>query len=134
MPMPDEPAGKTSSLPLLYSRHAMKVARGEVVVIFLALIRTLTSCYQLKTRAGNMLPAGQVGPIITGSLVAALFCLALILLYFFGRHQGHARGFRAGHHFASARKDLPVRRITQAGQVAKCPRHATGIAEGTARG
>lgn len=87
MPMPDEPAGKTSSLPLLYSRHAMKVARGEVVVIFLALIRTLTSCYQLKTRAGNMLPAGQVGPIITGSLVAALFCLALTLLYFFGRHR-----------------------------------------------
>jgi hypothetical protein len=84
---PDERVGKTGKLPLFYKRHEMKVARAEVVIIFLALIRTLTSYYQLKTRPGNILPAGQVEPIITGSLVAALFCLALTLLSFFGRHR-----------------------------------------------
>jgi hypothetical protein len=33
------------------------------------------------------LPAGQADQIITGSLVAALFCLALTLLSFSGRHR-----------------------------------------------
>ena len=60
----------------------MKITRAGVVIIFLALIRTITAYYQLKTRPGNLLPAGQVEPIITGSLVAALFCLALTLLSF----------------------------------------------------
>jgi len=87
MPTPDEPASKTGKLSLLYSRHEVKIARAEVVIIFLALIRTITSYYQLETRPGNVLPAGQVEPVITGSLVAALFCLALTLLSFSGRHR-----------------------------------------------
>jgi len=87
MPTPDEPAGKTGRLSLFYNRHEVTIARAEVVIIFLALIRTLTSYYQLKTRPGNILPAGQVEPIITGSLVAALFCLALTLLSYLGRHR-----------------------------------------------
>jgi preprotein translocase subunit SecD len=65
----------------------MKIAGTEVVIIFLALIRTLTSSYQLKTRSGNILPAAQVQPIITGSLIAALFCLVLTLLSFSGRYR-----------------------------------------------
>jgi hypothetical protein len=87
MPTPDEPADKTAKLSPFYKRHEMKITRAEVVIIFLALIRTLTSYYQLKTRPGNILPAGQVEPIITGSLVAALFCLALTLLSFSGRYR-----------------------------------------------
>ena len=57
------------------------------VIIFLALIRTITAYYHLKTQPGNIIPAGQVEPIITGSLVAALFCFALTLLSFSGRHR-----------------------------------------------
>jgi hypothetical protein len=87
MSIPDEPAGKTGKLSLFGQRHEMKITRAETVIIFLALIRTITSYYQLKTRPGNVLPAGQVELIITGSLVAALFCLALILLSFSGRHR-----------------------------------------------
>lgn len=87
MPASDEPAGKTGKLSLYCKRHRTKIARAEVVIIFLALIRTLTAYYQLKTRPGNILPAGQAEPIITGSLVAALFCLALTLLSFSGRHR-----------------------------------------------
>jgi hypothetical protein len=87
MPTPDEPAEKTAQLSPFYKKHEMKIAGAEAVIIFLALIRTLTSYYQLKTRSGNILPAGQVAPIITGSLVAALFCLALTLLSFSGRHR-----------------------------------------------
>jgi hypothetical protein len=87
MPTPDEPAGKTGKLSLLYQRHEVTITRAEVVIIFLALIRTITAYYQLKTRPGNLLPAGQVEPIITGSLVAALFCLALTLLSFSGRRR-----------------------------------------------
>ena len=87
MPTPDERARKTGKLPLFYKRHEMKITRAEIVIIFLALILTLTAYYQLKTSPGNILPAGQVEPIITGSLVAALFCLALTLLSFAGRYR-----------------------------------------------
>ena len=87
MPTPGERAGKTGKLSLFYKRHETKVTRAEILIIFLALIRTLTSYYQLKTGPGNILPAGQAEPIITGSVVAALFCLALTLLSFFGRHR-----------------------------------------------
>ena len=87
MPTPAEPAEKTGKLSLFYKRHEMEITRAEVVIIFLALIRTITAYYQLKTRPGNILPAGQAEPIITGSLVAALFCLALTLLSFSGRHR-----------------------------------------------
>jgi hypothetical protein len=87
MPTPDEAAVKTATLSLFYKRHEMKIAGAEVVILFLALIRTLTSYYQLRSRPGNILPAGQVDPIITGSLVAALFCLTLTLLSFSGRYR-----------------------------------------------
>jgi hypothetical protein len=87
MPTPDEPAGRAGQLALFYKRHELKITRAELVVIFLALIRTITAYYQLKIRPGNLLPAGQVEPIITGSLVAALFCLALTLLSFSGRQR-----------------------------------------------
>jgi hypothetical protein len=80
---PDKPG----RLRPFYNRHEVKIARAEVVIIFLALIRTITAFYQLKTRSGNLLPAGQVQPIVTGSLVAALFCLALTLLSFSGRRR-----------------------------------------------
>ena len=87
MPTPGEPAEKTGKPSPFYKRHEMTIARAEVVIIFLALIRTITAYFQLKTRPGNLLPAGHVEPIITGSLVAALFCLALTLLSLSGRHR-----------------------------------------------
>ena len=87
MPTLSERAEKTGKLSLFYKRHEITITRGEVVIVFLALIRTITAYFQLETRPGNVLPAGQVGPIITGSLVAALFCLALTLLSFSGRHR-----------------------------------------------
>lgn len=83
----DGPAEKTGRPWLFLKRHEMTIARAGAVIIFLALIRTLTAYYQLKIRPGNILPAGQVAPIITGSLVAALFCLVLTLLSFLGRYR-----------------------------------------------
>ena len=83
----DQPARKTAKLSLSYKRHEITITRAEVVIVFLALIRTITAYYQLKPGSGNVLPAGQVEPIITGSLTAALFCLALTLLSFSGKHR-----------------------------------------------
>jgi len=87
MPIPDQPAKNSGKLSPLWKRHEITITRAEVVIIFLALIRTITAYYQLETGPGNVVPAGQVGPIITGSLVAALSCLALTLLSFSGRHR-----------------------------------------------
>lgn len=80
-------AGKTGKLSLFYRRHETMIAQAEVVIIFLALIRTITAYYMVKTRPGNVLPAGQVQPLITGSLVAAVCCFALTLLALAGRHR-----------------------------------------------
>jgi len=85
MPAPGEPTEKVRNLVQFCKRHELKITRAEVVIVFLALIRTLTSYYQLKTSPGDILPAGLVQPIITGSLVAALFCVALTVLSYFGR-------------------------------------------------
>ena len=83
--------GKTRRLLPFCVRHETTITLAETVIVFLALIRTLTPYYQLRTRPGDVLPAGQVQPIVTGSLVAALFCLALTLLSYLdparGRHQ-----------------------------------------------
>ena len=84
MPTPGKPAEKTGKLSLFYKRREITITRAEVVIVFLALIRTITAYFQLEIRPGNVLPAGQVEPIITGSLVAALSCLAFTLLSFSG--------------------------------------------------
>jgi len=68
-------------------RHERLIARSEIIIVFLALIRTITAFYMLKTHPGNALPAAQADPLITGSLVAALFCLALTVLSFSARHR-----------------------------------------------
>jgi hypothetical protein len=87
MSAPGGLAEKTGRLSLLCKRRQVGIARAEVIIAFLALIRTLTAGYQVKAYPGNTLPAGQVGPIITGSLVAAAFCLALTLLSLVGRYR-----------------------------------------------
>jgi hypothetical protein len=87
MATPDNPGEQTGKLSLFYKRHEKKITQAEVVIVFLALIRTITAYYQLKTRPGNIFPAGQAEPIIAGSLVAAVFCLALTLLSFYGRYR-----------------------------------------------
>ncbi len=83
----EEPTEETGRLSKPFSRHEMTIARAETVIVFLALIRALTSYYQIAARPGDTVPARLVAPIVTGSLVAALFCLALTLLSFFGRHR-----------------------------------------------
>ena len=84
MTTPDESAGK---IRLFYRRHELKIAWAEVVILFVALIRTITSIYMIRTGPGDVLPAGQVEPVITGSVVAALFCLVLTLLGLSGRRR-----------------------------------------------
>jgi hypothetical protein len=63
------------------------VAWAEVGIIFLALVRTLTAFYLLKAGPGDVLPVGQVAPLITGSLVAVLCCLVLAVLCRYRRYR-----------------------------------------------
>jgi hypothetical protein len=87
MTAPTAPAGPAGRLRLFCRRHELKIAWAEVVVLFLALIRTITSVYMVRTGPGDVLPAGQVEPVITGATVAAVFCLALTLLGLAGRRR-----------------------------------------------
>lgn len=75
-----EGAGRVSGF---RSRRQAVIAGAEVVALFLALIKTVASIYQVKALPGNLLPSDKVIPIVTGSVVAACSCLVLTVLYFF---------------------------------------------------
>jgi hypothetical protein len=70
-----------------------------VVIIFLALIWTITAYFQLETRPGN--PSGRAGGAdhhgIPGS-GTVLSCARTAVV--FRQAPGHARGFRAGNYLA----------------------------------
>jgi hypothetical protein len=61
------------------------LARAGIVVQFLALIRCLGEYYRLKYLAGGAFEPLGAEPFIFGALVAAIFCLTSVLLYFAGR-------------------------------------------------
>lgn len=65
------------------SRREAVIARAEVVILFVALIKTVAGIYQVKALPGNLLPSDKVIPLATGSVVAAGSCLVLTVLCFF---------------------------------------------------
>jgi hypothetical protein len=56
-------------------------------VLFLALVRTLAEYHRLRYVRGAALTAGDLGPYITGGLIAALGAWAAVVAYFGGRHR-----------------------------------------------
>ena len=63
-------------------------SRLGIVVELLALIRCLAEFYRLRYLAGASFDLTAAEPFILGALVAAVFCLASVLLHFAGRWRG----------------------------------------------
>ena len=55
--------------------------------LFLALVRTLAEYYRLRYVRGTALALAEVGPYITGGLIAALGAWAAVVAYFVGRYR-----------------------------------------------
>jgi hypothetical protein len=66
---------------------ARRSSELAIMVLFLALIRTLAEYYRLKHVHGTQLVLAEVAPYITGALIAALGAWAAVAAYFFGRYR-----------------------------------------------
>jgi hypothetical protein len=78
----------TPMTPRKRASGAENAARLGIVVQFLALIRCLAEYFRLKYMAGGAFRPEVAEPFILGAVVAAVFCLLAVLLYFFGRWRG----------------------------------------------
>jgi len=62
-------------------------ARISIVIVLFALIRSLSEFFRLSYIHSNALTIEQVKPFITGSIVAAVGCLAMILFSFYSKNK-----------------------------------------------
>ena len=71
--------------PLL--RDANKISKIATVIIFLALIRSITEPFRLQYYSKTILTYDEIKPFLIGSLVAATALLVMTILFYFGRHK-----------------------------------------------
>ena len=66
---------------------ARRLSEVAICVLFLALVRTLAEYHRLRYVRGATLTLGDVGPYITGGLIASIGAWAAIVTYFVGRYK-----------------------------------------------
>ncbi|HVI48996.1 MAG TPA: hypothetical protein VM802_29285 [Chitinophaga sp.] len=69
-----------------FSRNELKFARGATIILFIALIRTLAEYFKLEHELKGALTLEQVKPLVIGSLVAAGYCLIMVVFSFYRKH------------------------------------------------
>lgn len=66
---------------------ASKISKIATVIIFLALIRSISEPFRLQYYSKTILTYDEIKPFLIGSLVAASGLLAMTILFYFGRHK-----------------------------------------------
>ncbi len=64
-----------------------KISKMATVVIFLALIRSISEPFRLQYYSKTILTFDEIKPFLIGSLVAATGLLAMTILFYFGKHK-----------------------------------------------
>src|SRR3954463_11721864 len=64
-----------------------RISELAICVLFLALVRTLAEYHRLRYVRGAALTLGDVGPYITGALIASIGAWLAVVTYFVGRHK-----------------------------------------------
>src|SRR4030095_11509731 len=64
-----------------------KISKIATIIIFLALIRSISEPIRLQYYSRAILTYEQIKPFLIGSLVAAAGLLAMTILFYFGRHK-----------------------------------------------
>jgi hypothetical protein len=67
--------------------NEIKIARVCIVIIFLALIRTISEILRLQHYSSSMLTYEQMKPFVVGALVASISLLAMTIFSFYGKHK-----------------------------------------------
>lgn len=64
-----------------------KISKITTVIIFLALIRSISEPFRLQYYSKTVLTYDEIKPFLIGSLVAATGLLAMTILFYFGKHK-----------------------------------------------
>jgi hypothetical protein len=70
-----------------FFRDTSKISKLATVIIFLALIRSISEPFRLQYYSKTILTFDEIKPFLIGSLVAATALLAMTILFYFGRHK-----------------------------------------------
>ena len=68
-------------------RDTNRVAKIATIVIFLALIRSISEPFRLQYYAKTSLTYDEIKPYLIGALIAATGLLAMTILFYFGKHK-----------------------------------------------
>jgi hypothetical protein len=68
-------------------RDTSNISKIATIIIFVALIRSLSEPIRLQYYSRTILTYNEIKPFLTGSLVAATGLLAMTILFYFGRHK-----------------------------------------------
>ena len=68
-------------------RDTNKISKIVTVIIFLALIRSISEPFRLQHYSKTMLTYDEIKPFLIGSLVAATGLLIMTILSYFGKHK-----------------------------------------------
>ena len=68
-------------------RDSSKISKIATIIIFLALIRSISEPIRLQYYSKTILTYAEIRPFLSGSLVAATGLLAMTILSYFGRHK-----------------------------------------------
>jgi len=68
-------------------KDTSKISKFATIIIFLALIRSISEPFRLQYYSETMLTYDEIKPFLIGSLVAATGLLVMTILFYFGRHK-----------------------------------------------
>jgi hypothetical protein len=68
-------------------RDTSNISKIATIIIFLALIRSLSEPIRLQYYSRTILTYNEIKPFLIGSLIAAMALLVMTILSYFGRHK-----------------------------------------------
>lgn len=68
-------------------RDTSKISKIATMILFLALIRSLSEPFRLQYYSKTILTYDEIKPFLIGSLVAATGLLTMTILSYFGKHK-----------------------------------------------
>jgi hypothetical protein len=68
-------------------RDTSKIAKIATIIIFLALIRSISEPFRLQYYSKTILTYDEIKPFLIGSLTAAIGLFAMTILFYFGKHK-----------------------------------------------
>lgn len=70
-----------------YMKHEMKFSKAAIIVIFIALIRTIAETFRLQYYSPSNITFEQLKPFLVSALITAVGLLAMFILSLYGRHK-----------------------------------------------